>query len=333
MAQPRVGLIGATGETGGSILKGLIEDGGFDIIALARPESLSKRANVTLKDKGIQMRALDLEGPQEAIVAALKDIDILISAIAGSQQLAQIPLAKAAKVARIKRFVPCAFATPMPVGVHQSRDQKEEIFNLTKRLHLPYTIIDVGWWYQFSFPRLPSGKIDYVVGFPNETIPGDGNVPTALTDLRDVGKYVARVIKDERTLNKTAFVYNELWTQNKIHDLLEKLSGEKIPRKHTPAEEYERKVDAVIAELETNPKDPVLRFKKVYNQYCLSVGIRAENTPEYAQYLGYLDGKSLYPDVNFTSYENYMKEVVDGKAVGIYDEMRPLLFQALKEEH
>lgn len=278
------------------------------------------------------MRALDLGGAKEEIAAALKDIDVLISAISGSQQLAQIPLAEAAKVAGIKRFVPCAFATPMPVGVHQSRDQKEEIFNLTKRLHIPYTIIDVGWWYQFSFPRLPSGKIDYVVGFPNETIPGDGNIPTALTDLRDVGKYVARVIKDDRTLNKTVFVYNELWTQNQIHDLLEKMAGEKIPRKHTPAEEYEQKVSSVIKELEQNPKDPVLRVKKVYNQYCLSVGIRGENTPEYAQYLGYLDGKELYPGVKFTAYEDYLQEVVDGKAVGIYDEMRPLLFKALVED-
>lgn len=247
--------------------------------------------------------------------------------------MAQIPLAKAAKVAGIKRFVPCAFATPMPVGVHQSRDQKEEIFNLTKRLHLPYTIIDVGWWYQFSFPRLPSGKIDYVVGFPNEAIPGDGNIPTALTDLRDVGKYVARVIKDGRTINKTVFVYNELWTQNRIHDLLEKIAGEKIPRKHTSTEEYEQKVGSVIKELETNPNDTVLRVKKVYNQYCLSVGIRAENTPEYAQYLGYLDGKDLYPDVAFTAYEDYLQEVVHGKAVGIYDEMRPLLFKALVEDN
>lgn len=87
-----------------------------------------------------------------------------------------------------------------------------------------------------------------------------------------------------------------------------------------------------MKELETNPKDPVLRVKKVYNQYCLSVGIRGENTPEYAQYLGYLDGKQLYPDVKFIAYEDYLQEVVEGKAVGIYDEMRPLLVKALKED-
>jgi hypothetical protein len=52
-------------------------------------------------------------------------------------------------------------------------------------------------------------------------------VLSALTDLRDVGKYVARVIKDERTLNSIVFVYNELWTSNQVYDLVEIMSGER----------------------------------------------------------------------------------------------------------
>lgn len=213
----------------------------------------------------------------------------------------------------------------MPVGVHQSRDQKEEVFNLVKRLHLPYTIIDVGWWCQISFPALPSGKIDYAVSFPNQYIPGDGNTPSALTDLRDVGKYVARIIKDERTLNKMVFAYYELRSQNKICDALEQLSGEKIPRRYTSAETFEERLAEIEAKTQAVPKDPILRLKKVYTQYCLSVGIRGENTPEYAEYLGYLDGKSLYPDLKFKSYEEYLHELIDGKAVGVYDEMKALL--------
>ena len=108
-----------------------------------RPASLSKPANVALQDKGIGLRSLDLDGPQDAIVAALKDIEILISAIGPREQLQQVPLVTAAKAAGIKRFVPCAFTTLMPVGIHQSRDQKEQIYNLVKQLHIPYTIIDV----------------------------------------------------------------------------------------------------------------------------------------------------------------------------------------------
>ncbi len=218
----------------------------------------------------------------------------------------------------------------MPVGVHRSRDQKEEIYNLVKRLHLPYTIIDVGWWYQISFPELPSGKIDYAIGIPPRGIPGDGNMPSALTDLRDIGKYVARVIKDERTLNAMVFVHNELWTSNQIYDLLEDLSGEKIPRGYTSAEMYEQQIVEADAKLKEKPEDFVARAQKVFAQYALSWGIRGENTPEYAKYLGYLDGKKLYPDVQFTPYKSYLREVVDGKAQGVYDELKSVMKEAVK---
>lgn len=41
-------------------------------------------------------------------------------------------------------------------------------------------------------------------------------------------------------------------------------------------------------------------------EYRNLLGIRGENTPEYARYLGYLDARELYPDVELTSFENYV---------------------------
>lgn len=58
----------------------------------------------------------------------------------------------------------------------------------------------------------------------------DGNVPTALADLRDVGRYVARIIADPRTLNKKVHVYSELYTQNRVYEVLGGISGEKLLR-------------------------------------------------------------------------------------------------------
>lgn len=81
-------------------------------------------------------------------------------------------------------------------------------------------------------PRLPSGRIDYAVMETADGIAGDGNVPTALTDLRDIATYVARIISDPRTLNRMVFAYNEVFTPNQMYELLEKVSGEKIPRKY-----------------------------------------------------------------------------------------------------
>ena len=110
--------------------------------------------------------------------------------------------------------------------------QKEVVYNHIKTLYLPYTILDVGWWYQIAFPKLPSGKIDYAVALPGNELAGKGNVPSALTHLRDIGKYVAKIITDDRTLNKMVLAYNEMWSPLQVYDLLEKLSGEKLERKY-----------------------------------------------------------------------------------------------------
>lgn len=45
--------------------------------------------------------------------------------------------------------------------------------------------------------------------------------------MRDIGRYVARIILDPRTLNKMTFTCNEVLTQNEIYDVLERLIGEK----------------------------------------------------------------------------------------------------------
>jgi hypothetical protein len=97
-------------------------------------------------------------------------------------------------------------------------------------LHLPYTAIDVGWWYQISLPRLPSGRLDENLLLYSSYIPGDGNVRSGRIDRRDIGKYVARIIADPRTLNKKVFACVDLRTHNEVYDTVERISGEKIPR-------------------------------------------------------------------------------------------------------
>lgn len=57
------------------------------------------------------------------------------------------------------------------------------------------------------------------------------------------------------------------------------------------------------------------------NQYWYSMGVRGDNTPEYARYLGYLDGKELYPDFEPISFEIYCQELLDGKGTGPYQRL------------
>lgn len=275
---------------------------------------MTKPANKSLQDRGITLRECDLSSPQDALVAALKDIQILISSIFPLDILAQIPLATAAKTAGVQRFLPCAWASVIPPGgVHDLIDAKEQVYNHIKQLYLPYTIVDVGWWYQLCIPKLPSGKTDYVQLTDSNNIVGDGNVPSALTDLRDIGRYVARIIVDDRTLNKYVFVYNELWTQNQIFDLVEKLSREKVDRIYVSEAELREKVENAPSGMNFQSL-----AQKVHAQYQMSWGVRGDNQPEYAKYLGYVTGKELYPDFKCRFFEDYASEVLDGGAKGVY---------------
>lgn len=67
-------------------------------------------------DKGIQIRKCDLKAPEEHLIEALADIDVIISCVGPAEQQDQIPLAKAAKKTGVKRFVPCGFITICPPG-------------------------------------------------------------------------------------------------------------------------------------------------------------------------------------------------------------------------
>jgi hypothetical protein len=149
--------------------------------------------------------------------------------VSATGQLDQLKLVDAAAKAGIKRFVPCGFTTVCPpTGVMKLRDDKEEVYQRIWLQHLPYTIIDIGYWHQISWPRLPSGRVDYSLLIPNTTKYGDGDAPNLLTDKRDIGRFVALIIKDERTLNQKVFTYGDVLSQNEIFSLMEKKSGEKL---------------------------------------------------------------------------------------------------------
>jgi len=56
------------------------------------------------------------------------------------------------------------------------------------------------------------------------------------------------------------------------------------------------------------------------SQYKRSLFIRGDDTPEHAKYLGYLDGKELYPDVEVEGLETFMKRMLNGEIETIYSD-------------
>lgn len=207
------------------------------------------------------------------------------------------------------------------------KKQKEKIINHIKLQRVPYTIIDVAWWYQILPYKVPSGRADYVVPYgPEDTnhIPGDGNVRVSFADLTAVGDKVARIFADPRTVNKYVHMYDEVMTHHQVLEILEDVSGEKIERAYVSklflylpelllsskprdtdgshhcqktAKQYQDAISEMDKVLAKDSTDVAAQIVRTLSQYQLSMSVRGDSTPEVADYLGYLDVYKLYPDL------------------------------------
>ncbi|KAF2730569.1 isoflavone reductase family protein, partial [Polyplosphaeria fusca] len=314
MAKQSILLLGATGETGGDILEGLLEDGSLDVTCLIQPSSASKPVVQALKDRGIKTVIGDLGGDTDALAEVVRGYDTIISAIAAFAQKAQLSLVDAAAKAGTKRFVPCGFTIVCPPeGVMQLREDQEAVRNRIYYHHLPYTIIDVGYWHQLSLPRLSSGRIDSTLLVPRNVIYGSGNTPTMLTDKRDIGRYTALIIRDPRTLNQKVFTHSDNISQNDIIHIVEQKSGEKLALQHLSAEETLQQREAARAAVEGGDATFLSLATRSEMNYNYAKHIRGDNTPEVARYLGYLDARELYPEVRPIGFAEFVEEVLGGK--------------------
>ncbi len=57
-------------------------------------------------------------------------------------------------------------------------------------------------------------------------------------------------------------------------------------------------------------------------QYKYTLGIRGDNTPEHARYLGYLDARELYPDFEHVKLVDFVRGALQGTARMVYDGRR-----------
>jgi uncharacterized protein YbjT (DUF2867 family) len=204
-----------------------------NITCLIRPSSISKPSTQSLRDRGLDVVVGDLSGDQEPLVAILKGHDIVISAITPGSTNQEIRLVDAASAAGVQRFVPCTFATVCPPGgIMLLRDEKEKVINRIWANHLPYTVVECGFWYQLSWFRVPSGKLDYAMTFNMNTMYGDGNVKSIMTDQRDVGRVVARILRDERTRNRFVVMAGAVSSQKEVLELEKRLTGETPVMEH-----------------------------------------------------------------------------------------------------
>lgn len=130
---------------------------------------------------------------------------------------------------------------------------------------------------------------------------GTGDVKCTLTDYSDIGKFVAHIIADDRTLKKYVFCWGDEYTQIEIFALAENLVGSPIPTKSM----FTESLSSMISGFATGS------FEESYFQYVYSLFVRGDNTVENAKKAEYgaaLDARELYPNLKPKSLEDFAKE-------------------------
>ncbi|KAI0359472.1 NAD-P-binding protein [Trametes cingulata] len=317
--QPLVLVVGATGSTGRSIVRGLLDSGNFRVAALIRPSSASKPATEDLTASGVEIRFGDLTDGVSKLKDALAGVDILISAARaiGNQK----DIIRAAKEVGVKRIVPCDFATPGRKGVRDAHDEKLAIRKYVKAPGVPHTFIDVGWWMQFSLPLPARSKVDAARKAWTHELHGDGTQKRLVTVLRNIGAYVARIVADPRTLNRAVMVWEDELTELEMHEIGERVSGDggelRAKRIYLSADDILKKAEEGKAELARDPSNILARYTVDWNQYMYSMHIVGENTLENAKRLGYVDARELYPDMPKHTLEEFAREFYAREEPGI----------------
>ncbi|KAJ8090648.1 hypothetical protein PM082_018205 [Marasmius tenuissimus] len=292
-------LVGATGKTGGSIARALAtKPERFEVKAIVRSSSVDKPFIDELKSLGVNIVIGDIANDdQETLQAHLKDVDTVINASIPVPEGQQDNLIRAAKAAKVKRVVPSDFANYAPPGSMQVQDMKLRTQRFIIDNDIPHTFILVGIWADAVFPLPQDADSDnFVSDFLQKQFHGPGNVKTSWTALERVGEFVARIISDPRTLNRTVQTWDGEATLSEIYAAASKVTGNSFddyPKLST--EEVESKCGKDFL--------PSLPY-----EYSRSLWFRGENTVESVVATGALDARALYPDYTPLSLEEFAKK-------------------------
>lgn len=218
--------------------------------------------------------------------------------------------------------------------------QKEKIYAELAASELPYTIIDVGWWYNGFIPKFPSGKTDHAVALPDfieNLVPGDGEMKTYVVDNEDVGKFVAHIIADPRTINKKVMAAGASLSINEMFGIAEELTGEKSVRKfvclpvspvscvssdklanhkyvlQASANQLKGMIADMSFKILSDPDNYFLLVGKFWLEYYYSSFIDGDNSPDGAKKLGYILATDLYPDMKPTSFQAFFQDTLAQK--------------------
>eukprot|EP00253_Pinus_taeda_P036466 PITA_36466 len=306
----RVLIVGATGYIGRRFVKASLALG-YPTFVLCRPEvgfDIEKvHMLLSFKQAGAKLLEGTFEDPQ-SLVAALKQVDVVISAIAGNhftnQILQQLKLVEAIKEAgNIKRFLPSEFGMD-PDRMEHALEPGNAVFIDKRKVRRAIEAAGIPHTYVSSniFAGYLAGGLAQIARLmpPREevVIYGDGavNVKAVWVDEDDVGTYTLKTIDDPRTLNKTVYIRppQNILSQKELVEKWEQISGNTLKKTYVSAEDF-------LAGMEDQPYEHQVGISHFYQMFYSGDLCNFEIGPDARE------ATELYPEVQYTTMDSYLK--------------------------
>ncbi|KAI4320978.1 hypothetical protein MLD38_034405 [Melastoma candidum] len=206
-------IIGGTGYIGKFIVEASVKEG-HPTFALVRESTLSDPIKGKIvehfKSLGVNLVFGDLYD-HGSLVAAIKQVDVVISTVGIMQVADQSNIVAAIKEAgNVKRFLPSEFGLDVDRlnAVEPAKStfaRKSQIRRAVEEAGIPYTFVTSNC---FAGYFLPSFVQPWATSPPRDkvVIRGDGNQKVVFNKEDDIGTYTVKAVDDPRTLNKILYL-------------------------------------------------------------------------------------------------------------------------------
>ncbi|KAL6637789.1 hypothetical protein ACP70R_025361 [Stipagrostis hirtigluma subsp. patula] len=303
----RVLVIGGTGYIGRYIVAASAREGHPTTVLVRDPAPADPAKAAVLqgfRDAGVTLVKGDLYN-HESLVAAVKSVDVVISAVGYAQLPDQTRIISAIKVAgNVKRFFPSEFGNDVD-HVHPVEPAKS-VFAVKARIRraieaegIPYTYVSSNF---FAGRYLSNLGQPGVTGLPTDKvlILGDGNVRAIFVAEEDVATYTIKAVDDPRTLNKILYLRppSNILSHNELVSLWEKKVGKTFQRVYIAEHE-------ILKKIEESP-GPV----KIPLSISHSVWVKGDHTNFDIEPSIGVEATELYPDVKYTTVDEYLNKLL-----------------------
>ncbi|NP_001268158.1 isoflavone reductase-like protein 6 [Vitis vinifera] len=300
-------IIGGTGYIGKFIVAASARLG-HPTFALIRESTVSNPSKSgiieSFKSSGVSLVYGDLYD-HESLVKAIKQVDVVISTVGRAQLSDQVKIIAAIKEAgNVKRFFPSEFGNDVDrvhaVGPAKTAFEiKAQIRRTIEAEGIPYTYVSSNFFAGFFLPTLSQ---------PGATAPprdkviilGDGNPKAVFNKEDDIGTYTIKAADDPRALNKILYIRppQNTYSFNEIVSLWEKKIGKTLEKIYVPEEQVLKNIQEA-----SFPLNVILSISH-------SVFIKGDHTNFEIEPSFGVEASELYPDVKYTTVDEYLDQFV-----------------------